>query len=103
MIVDTDRPATERDLEAEFVAFMDDAALREYIVKRLRERRDVDEMTVAQAAVSVGRSPQTIVLWARAHAIGHRSPLHRRWLISRRKLMAYHRKRFGRLPPGERA
>jgi hypothetical protein len=57
---------------------------------------DPDELSVPAAAVICGRSQQTIRNWA-PH-IGHFDPIVHRFIISKTKLAAYLRKRFGRVP-----
>src|SRR6516165_8250408 len=57
---------------------------------------NVDELSVPTAAAICGRSQQTIRNWA-PH-IGHFDPIAHRFIISKAKLTAYLRKRFGRVP-----
>ena len=55
-----------------------------------------DELSVAAAAVICGMSQQTIRNWA-AH-IGRFDPETQRLIVSKARLAAYLRKRFGRMP-----
>jgi excisionase family DNA binding protein len=54
-----------------------------------------DDLTIRQAAALVGRDPETLRNWCREHGIGTYDTGRGRWIVSRKKLMAYVENRFG--------